>query len=402
MAQGVSRKRSSGSQSAPTRRSKFELEAMLDYFENKVIDNDFCCTYCGKEIMRRDVRGKYTFKVTRATVISHADQKCAYHKRAVHKTVEDTREVQKPSAEETHLSSSVKEDTTKALDEFVMHQDEILEFQEELREYEYTEPWYDIAGAQYEGREYRLSMCDDEELVILQKEPDNPHDSDAVRLYPSDSYPKSYDDLGFIPADQNYAFQWSPSPIAFGRIRRTDGEENYCRGWKRKRWAKQLGREVYLLRKPCAPTICPMPIPGHLMDTCRKLVQRLDRGNSLEWVRYKTGLLDEEEEHTCVYSGLACDTLEPIFSFLTRSKIVRIDGFRLVHRCLRHLLYIDHATSSDKSTVERMSRRISLLNPDIEIDEAETVYRRIVKESLDRTGWRIDPGEFKFAASYCV
>eukprot|EP00889_Picochlorum_renovo_P006986 jgi/Picre1/34016/NNA_001493.t1 len=269
--------------------------------------------------------------------------------------------------------SPVKEDTT--LDEFVMHQDEILEFQEELREYEYTEPWYDIAGAQYEGREYRLSMCDDEELVILQKEPDNPHDSEAVQLYPLESYPKSYCDLGFIPGDQNYAFQWSPSPIAFGRIRRTDGEENYCRGWKRKKWAKQLGREVYLLRKPSAPTICPMPIPGHLMDTCRNLVQRLDRGNSLEWVRYKTGLLDEDEEHTCVYSGLTCDTLEPIFSFLTRSKVVRIDGFRLVHRCLRHLLYIDQATSSDKSTVERMSHRISLLNPDIDIDEAETVYR---------------------------
>lgn len=400
MPKDVSRKRSSGSQSAPTRRSKDALEAMLDYFENKVIDNDCCCTYCGKEIMRLNVWGKYTFKVTRATVISHADQKCACHKRTVHKPVEDSRSVQKPSAEERHLVSPGKEDI-KALDEFVMHQDEILEFQEELKEYEYTEPWYDIAGAQYEGREYRLNMCDDEDLVLLQKEPDNPHDSDAVRLYPIDSYPKTYCDLGFIPGDQNHTFQYSPSPIAFGRIRRTEGEENYCRGWKRKKWAKQLGREVYLLRKPCAATICPMPIPGHLMDTCRNLVQRLDRGNCLEWVRCKTDLLDEEE-HTCVYSGLKCDTLEPIFSFLTRTKTVRIDGFTLVHRCLRHLLYIDHATSSDQGTVERMSRRISMLNPDVEPDEAEIVYRSIVKESLDRTGWRIDPGEFEFAAAYCV
>lgn len=276
-----------------------------------------------------------------------------------------------------------------------------MEFQEELQDYEYTEPWYDIAGVQYEGHDDRLSMCDDEELVILQKEPDNAHDANAIRLYPFHSYPEPFSDLGFIPSDQNYEFGPSPSPIMFGRIRHTAGEENLCRGWKRKRWTKYIEREVYLLRSPYAPTICPLPIPIQLVDICRNMVACLNQANHPEWVCFKDALL-AEQENKCVYSGLQCDTLEPIFSFLSRSKTMRLKGFTLVHPCVRHLLYIDHAASSERSYIELIIRRISLLNSDISVEEAHQVYRRIVKASRDRLGWRIDSSKFPFAASCCV
>lgn len=285
---------------------------------------------------------------------------------------------------------------TEDRDEFALHAFEITEFQDGLLDCECGEPWYDIAGSQYEGREYSLSECDDGDLVILQKEPDNPYDRHAVRLYALDSYPESYGDLGFIPSDQNYDFYISPSPIALGRIRHTKGEENYCRGWKRKRWTKHLERDVCLLRNPDAPTICPLPIPEDLIDTCRNLVQHLDEKEHKEWVALKTKLL-EDEEHQCVFSGLRCDSIEPIFTFLQRKKTVRLEGFTLVHNCLRHLLYIDHAQSSEKSNMDMISYRIYRVNPEITIEEAERIYKRMIRTSKDRKGWKIDVGDFSFA-----
>lgn len=413
------------------RRDKTAIDEMLSCYENTVIENNGDCPHCGKEIMSLNTQAEYKFNVTRGTVITHADQKCARHKRAapVDRSIrisnkEDVEEEEsegkqhhqlqanndgggdkrnvkvifEPSAETNHQTSPRKR--PKAPDEFTIHESAILEFQGDLTDCCYSKPWYDIAGTQYEGRAFRLDACDDGELVILQKEPDNPHDIYAVRLYPFELYPESSADLGFIPRDQNYEFITSPSPIAFGRIRHTDGEENLCRGWTRKRWTKHLERDICLLRSPDAPTICPLPIPKDLVDTCRNIVHRLDQRNHPEWVVLKTDLL-KEHDHKCVYSGLKCDNIEPIFSFRTKSKKVHLEGFTLVHTCLRNLIYIDHARSSEKSNIEMMSHRISLVNPDISIEEAEMVYRRMVRASLNRREWRIYSGKFHFAASVC-
>jgi len=403
MGRRASRKRESEERPRVPRRSKAEVDHLLDSYKNDVVGNGGSCPYCGKDMMRLNSSEEYTFKMTRATVVSHADETCRRHKRAApaeQRVVEVVKEVLEQLDEQQENNDddsgdSRNEDGT-YLDDFATHENQILEFQEELKDY--SDHWYDIAGTQYDGRDYRLSMCDDEELVILQKEPDNSHDSNAVRLYRLSSYPEHYSDLGFIPSDQNYEFRLNPSPIVFGRIRYTEGEENYCRGWKRKRWTKYIEREVYLLRSPDAPTICPLPIPIQLVETCRNMVGWLNQANDPEWVRFKDELI-AEQENTCVYSGLKCDTLEPIFSFLSRSKTMRLEGFTLAHPCLRNVLYIDHAASSRMSSVELITGRISLLNPDISVEEARRIYSKIVQVSHDRLGWRIDTSKFHFTAS---
>jgi hypothetical protein len=128
------------------------------------------------------------------------------------------------------------------------------------------------------------------------------------------------------------------------------------------------------------------------------MVGWLNQANDPEWVRFKDELI-AEQENTCVYSGLKCDTLEPIFSFLSRSNTMRLEGFTLAHPCLRNVLYIDHAASSRMSSVELIIDRISLLNPDISVEEARRIYGKIVQVSRDRLGWRIDTSKFHFTAS---
>lgn len=84
MPQGGSRKRRlEAEEPRPIiyRRGKIAVAVMVHYYEQKVIENNGCCIHCGKQIMTLNEQAEYEFSVTRETVISHADQKCAHHKR---------------------------------------------------------------------------------------------------------------------------------------------------------------------------------------------------------------------------------------------------------------------------------------------------------------------------------
>ena len=251
-----------------------------------------------------------------------------------------------------------------------------------------------------------------ETTVILERNPDNPHDKHAVAVKTL-----AGNQLGWIGREENGGEHpgrfWCPRLLGEATILRLEERNrttNLSRFLPESRfnidfYGTVQGRFDTSSMLPGTLAALPFELPMNLIASCRALSETLDKINPKEWVRLKTDLLersraaskrqskdDDDDFPRCCMSGLPCDTLEPLWRLETASKTIVLEHFVVCHRAMKDVLYVD-PSEPEPTAIDRLVRmNFNLLT----VREATNLYRRTL-ETCRRRGsenWtlRADPG----------
>ena len=221
-----------------------------------------------------------------------------------------------------------------------------------------------IAGVTFEDRQYLLSRLTPDMPLTFEKEPHNPHDSNAVAIKMMDGRK-----LGYIPKQETASFKHS---ICIGKVRSTGQNQATLK----------LGCLVDV--QPKLPPVVNLSIPSNLVGSCRDLTRQLE-GQS--WDSLKQRLV-RRMNSKCSITGITTRNVEARWNLLEQNKIVKLMGFVLQDEAIREIQYVNPIIKKEEGNV---CAAIAAFNG-IQEEDAMTLFLRQVEISNNRfqEDWRLD------------
>lgn len=231
-----------------------------------------------------------------------------------------------------------------------------------------------IAGVTFDGRQENLRMLTrlspSTITVILEREPENPYDPNAVAVKLVDGTK-----LGYIPRIETGAFVYS---LTFGRIRSIGQAAN----------TENYGCIVEV--QPKLPPVVNLSLPAKpkIVKKCAGLVESLAGPN---WESYKADLC-RQMNNRCSISNVETTAVEARWAMLSDpsgKQVVKLTAFALQHPYLSKMQYVDPENFVD---LDEIAGAISVLNPGMTVDEATMVFTRQEELAEARAGedWMVD------------
>lgn len=242
--------------------------------------------------------------------------------------------------------------------------DEIIKSRRKLQQMMPMET-HRIAGVTFEDRQILLSRLVPGVSLIMEREPYNTHDPNAVAVRSLDGKK-----LGYIPKQETTPFIHS---ACFGKVRSVG--PNQANG--------QLG--CLIETQPKLPPVMNLSIPSDLILKCSKLVSCLEGSM---WDAYKGEMLDRMD-HRCTITGITTNHVEARWILEEPKKMVKLAGFAVQHEFLTEIQYINPSkTYNDRHSVVFAMARLN----GIKEEEAEVLFSRQTDLSQARGdgSWCID------------
>lgn len=193
-----------------------------------------------------------------------------------------------------------------------------------------------VAGVTFEDRQSLLAVIPPEITVMLEKEPENAYDPNAVAV-------KLLDDekMGYIPKEDTGKFIHS---LCFGTIR-SIGPAPSSSG------VRVLG--CLIDTQPKLPPVIPLALPADLKQNCRDFVGSL---SGKEWEACKADLITAGGRQ-CSITRAETENIEARWRILDNEKVVKLVGFELQHESIRNIHYL-----LDECQTEEASASIAFMN----------------------------------------
>jgi len=215
-----------------------------------------------------------------------------------------------------------------------------------------------VAGVTFEDRQSLLASISPEIAVVLEKEPENVYDPNAVAV-------KLLDDekMGYVPKEETGKFIHS---LCFGKIR-SIGPAQTSSG-------DVLG--CLIDTQPKLPPVIPLALPADLKKNCRDFVGAL---SGKEWESYKIDLI-EAGGRRCSITRAETEHIEARWRILDDEKVVKLVGFALQHESISNIQYL-----MDEFGMGEAYASIEIMN-EISEEEALVFCNRQVEFSEIRRG----------------
>lgn len=226
---------------------------------------------------------------------------------------------------------------------------------------------FKIVGVTFEGRQKHIAALRKGQGVMLEKEPQNIYDSNAVAVRTTDGV-----SLGHIGRHETGEFSHS---ICFGHI-------EYVGESAQGTWGASL------VCQPKVPPLVPLAIPTNLLEECSSLCHKLDASGSDAWKTHKESIL-RSMNNKCVLTGASTDVVDARWRVDPATKTVNLLNFMPLHPLVTAIQYVQSNTGS----LFDLCKMIAWGN-DISEKEAVEFFSRQVLLAEDRRieGWQLDLG----------
>ena len=192
-----------------------------------------------------------------------------------------------------------------------------------------------VAGVTFEDRQSLLASLTPEISVVLEKEPENVYDPNAVAV-------KLLDDekMGYVPKEDTGKFIHS---LCFGKLRSIGPVETSS--------GDVLG--CLIDTQPKLPPVIPLALPSDLKRDCRDFVGAL---TGKEWESYKIELIAAGGRR-CSITRAETENIEARWRILEDEKVVKLVGFALQHESISAIQYL-----MDESQIMETCASIEIMN----------------------------------------